>query len=393
MKKLLLSLALALFLMPNVVSAGFSDVPMFHQYFAPILWMQDNGVVEGFTEIIAEEGTLRDVIVNFHPEDKINRAEFLKMLFEMKAVDWDWNETVMTFSDVPYDSWYRDYVKMAFAAGIVEGYEDNTFRPTANINFAEAQKIVMEHFFSFDEEYEHLLYESCSLDLNSVLLNLEFSEDDWFAPYYFLSESRCLLDFGSDAVINMEYEDVNATHEITRGDMAELLYRTKAFYDNDVTKYLLGMTPSRVAAENEFYWENLLIDDVIVGMEVESIESAIGDFMWMYDIGIQFTGETTVTGSYSSCEDCMIPGVVFFEVDEADLHKLPKMLGGIGHGFIILKQDALVDPLVALGPVKTEGTATILIDNYYIFSAETEGGHGATLIEVIESEITGSSEY
>lgn len=75
----------------------------------------------------------------FRPNSKITRAEFVTMLMQ--------NETVhtfkkMPFSDVKSDLWSADYIYSAYEAGYIDGYEDGTFRPDSFITRAEAVKII-----------------------------------------------------------------------------------------------------------------------------------------------------------------------------------------------------------------------------------------------------------
>ena len=42
-----------------------------------------------------------------------------------------------SFSDVPDGEWYADYVSLCAGYGIINGYEDGTFRPQAEITRAE----------------------------------------------------------------------------------------------------------------------------------------------------------------------------------------------------------------------------------------------------------------
>lgn len=61
----------------------------------------------------------------FRPEDAVTREEFVKML--VTALNFSRVEDTPDFSDVPTDSWYAPYVKIAHSNGIVSGYSDNTF--------------------------------------------------------------------------------------------------------------------------------------------------------------------------------------------------------------------------------------------------------------------------
>lgn len=80
----------------------------------------------------------------FKPAQNINRAELTKMA--LRAFEVEFSETVEEsfFPDVPVKEWFAVYVKKARELGIVEGYEDGTFRPAQSVNRIEALKIVLE---------------------------------------------------------------------------------------------------------------------------------------------------------------------------------------------------------------------------------------------------------
>lgn len=47
-----------------------------------------------------------------------------------------------SFKDVPANEWYTQYVNKAANAGIIKGYDDNTFRPKGNIAFTEISSLL-----------------------------------------------------------------------------------------------------------------------------------------------------------------------------------------------------------------------------------------------------------
>ena len=115
----------------DVVEGVFSDIAG-HWAAEFIMNLYELGIIEGY-----EDGTYR-------PNIEVNRAEFTKMV--LAAFDIDVPETVdeAPFSDVETGLWYTPYIAKAKELGIVEGYADGTFRPTATVNRVEALKIVLE---------------------------------------------------------------------------------------------------------------------------------------------------------------------------------------------------------------------------------------------------------
>lgn len=84
---------------------------------------------------LEENETLAEV----RPEANITRAEVATIFFrlltdESREKFWTKNNS---FPDVPYEEWYNNAISTAAAAGIVNGYDDGTFRPNARITRAE----------------------------------------------------------------------------------------------------------------------------------------------------------------------------------------------------------------------------------------------------------------
>ena len=80
----------------------------------------------------------------FKPDDPINRAEALKIIFQASKLEpFDEIDYSGRFSDVRKGDWFETYVNDALTYEFVEGYEDRTFRPGQSITRAEASKIVL----------------------------------------------------------------------------------------------------------------------------------------------------------------------------------------------------------------------------------------------------------
>ena len=87
----------------------------------------------------------------FHPDSSLTRGEAVTMLTRL-AVDrngkplYSYEEGTGGFSDVSLGDWYSSYVHFARKYGIVQGYEDGTFRPTQPVRRAELVKMVCGFF-------------------------------------------------------------------------------------------------------------------------------------------------------------------------------------------------------------------------------------------------------
>lgn len=181
MKKIVL-VTLGVLLISSTASAAFSDVNSSHPNFEAIEYVQSQGIVQGY-----EDGT-------YQPDNLINRAEFTKIVMEASVNDSVLNEcTDESFNDVPLDQWFAKYVCAAKLFQVIDGYSDGTFRPTENIVFVEASKILV----------------------NTFLLPTEADPEVWYKNYVTL-----LGEFG---VIPTSINEFG--QKLTRGQMAEMIWR------------------------------------------------------------------------------------------------------------------------------------------------------------------------
>lgn len=146
-----------------------------------VQFLVEQGIVEGYMD-----GT-------FKPEQEINRAEFLKIV--LQAADIKGNECEqLSYSDVSADAWYYDVICDATAQNIVEGYPDGTFRPSENINLAEASKIVAK--------------------VNELETEVTDLSEAWYQPFI-----RALQ---SNKVVSETLQEI--TQKVSRGEMAQMVW-------------------------------------------------------------------------------------------------------------------------------------------------------------------------
>lgn len=213
--------------------AKFSDVGSDFEQYKSINWLEEQGAVEGYSD-----GT-------FRPDQFVNRAEFLKMLYE--TIGMEGKNPSLSFPDVPNDAWYTKYVKEAFATGVASGYPDGYFKPENEINVAEALKIIDEAFFDVDQLYGNgSNFTYCPtgfLDFNHLLSSDYLAKIDqtaWYWKYVHVAGELCIFDFPLNAY-GMGGFWMNGS--IDRGDMAELLYRAKTVKDNQNHYYKKELIP------------------------------------------------------------------------------------------------------------------------------------------------------
>lgn len=78
----------------------------------------------------------------YKPDALINRAEFTKIIIGAKLRGAPLPEAGNCFKDIN-DEWFAIFVCYAKDQGIIQGYDDGNFRPTNNISIAEASKIIV----------------------------------------------------------------------------------------------------------------------------------------------------------------------------------------------------------------------------------------------------------
>lgn len=96
----------------------------------------DMGIMQGF-----EDGTL-------HPDEYVTRAQFAKMLM-LAAKECDISlsgQGEKTFGDVDDTHWASEYISAMSASGIINGFEDGTFRPDEIITYEQAAKMAVQLF-------------------------------------------------------------------------------------------------------------------------------------------------------------------------------------------------------------------------------------------------------
>lgn len=162
---------------------AFSDVSNSHPNADAIHFLEHEGIVSGYGD-----GT-------FHPEYAINRAEFTKIIIESANISTSTLCEIASFRDASLGEWFGPYVQAARCQGIINGYSDGTFRPSNNVNYAEAAKIVVETFDIPQPQYFR-------------------APDNWYDPYI-----DALASVGATP-----RNDINPGDLLSRGDMAQILY-------------------------------------------------------------------------------------------------------------------------------------------------------------------------
>lgn len=176
----------------------FPDVDQTSPYFTAIEYLHENGVIRGY-----DDGT-------FRPAQEANRAEALKIILLSSEIEIESSDMhAEVFPDVKMDDWHYPYIKKAKEMGIVEGYEDGNFKPYKTQNIAETLKIIL---LTSNVDIENITTEESMYP--------DTTSDLWYAPYALYAEQKNLITPQADG-------HFNAGRGISRGELAEIMYRLK----------------------------------------------------------------------------------------------------------------------------------------------------------------------
>lgn len=178
----------------------FSDLPSTHPDAEAIVTLYYRGVISGYPD-----GTVR-------PDEKVNRAEFSKMLVEAGDIDFTVIEAdsladcFVDVGDLPGD-WFAPSVCAAKYEGWVDGYEGGRFDPSKNITKAEGLKIMLIAF-GFDVPADSQI---------TVIPFSDLSPNDWYLGAAEVGKTYGLISSGGE---------FNAGWELTRGDVSRMIYNS-----------------------------------------------------------------------------------------------------------------------------------------------------------------------
>lgn len=139
----------------------------------------------------------------FRPLQEVNRAELLKIIIGEDIENADADDTKNCFPDVK-EEWFAPYVCYAKSKGWVDGYPDGYFRPENTINKVEAIKIVI-NVYNYTEDSE------TTLPYNDIINN------SWYIPFLQAAYERDLLEETGGNFYPGSF--------MNRGQISEVIYR------------------------------------------------------------------------------------------------------------------------------------------------------------------------
>lgn len=153
--------------------------------------LYNRGIVDGYSDEY------------FGPDNDTKRSEFVKIVINAMGFDLITEVEGEFFSDVDLEEWYAPYIITAKHHGIIDGYDDGTFKPNARINRAEAVKILVLATYQGElPEYQNVF--------SDVL------ERHWFAPYVIYA-------YLNDIVVGYADGTFGSGRNITRAEVAKII--------------------------------------------------------------------------------------------------------------------------------------------------------------------------
>jgi hypothetical protein len=200
----------------QAASGTFSDVPQTHPNYVAIMYLKSQGILGGY-----EDGT-------FKPDALVNRAEALKILMMGNKVEVPETVAQASFSDYQAGDWFAKFVEQAKTLGIVNGNPDGTFAPARNVNRAEFIKMLLILNGLKTEKW-----------VDQVVF-ADIPKGEWFTPY---------MNYAGQAGLITKDENnmLHPSRELTRGDVAEIMYLMIVIRSDQNTQFLVTQAEAQMS--------------------------------------------------------------------------------------------------------------------------------------------------
>lgn len=160
----------------------------------------------------------------FRPEQVVSRAEAVKLILETTGASIK-NPDSIPFSDVKSSDWFAEYVMTAFSDNIVKGYADGKFKPANTVSKVEFLKMLLL---------------AMKIDINPLVAAAPYNDvapSDWFAAYVnFAKEKNLVQVLGSN---------FGPAEGMKRKDVAEIIYRVIILKETGADKYTEGLAMAK----------------------------------------------------------------------------------------------------------------------------------------------------
>lgn len=148
----------------------------------------------------------------FRPTENVTRAQFAKMLVEALGLKLNNSSISLYFPDLAETHWANNYIRIAVDNGIINGYPDGTFKPDNPVTYAESMAMI----------------------LRAMKLEEKMNDKSWPLGYINEAKNVGLLDF-------VDYNDPNVS--ANRGETAISLFNMISIIE-DKEDHILNATYS-----------------------------------------------------------------------------------------------------------------------------------------------------
>lgn len=338
MMSLLLVLAIMLSVaLPTVASAAalsFSDVPSDYTYYSAITNLAAEGIINGF-----EDGT-------FKPEEPVTRAQFTKIIcYALNVGDIKYSEADRAkFPDVESTGeeahWAIDNITTAKNSGIINGYDDGTFKPENSVLYEQAVKMAVCALGytedraeraggtsgAYPQGYLNLASKAKLLDkITGAKLGEPFGRGQVAQLIYNMLNAET-FDSETGKTGGSMRDEASSTRSSAEGRIVAV-YGTSIYYDEESECNKKQIELELSSGKREFYGiEDLNINDlndylgrsVIVYYEIDSG----ADYYEAYNIVFQNKKNYEVTISIDDVEDYTNSKLEYLTEDGEDVEKI-----------------------------------------------------------------------
>lgn len=192
-----------------------------------VVELYNRGIVNGY-----EDGS-------FKPDNSVTRAEFLKFIITAIEADVPENNISLPFSDTYNSEWYASYVSAALNLNMVNGYDDETFRPDSYISREEASAIVCRGI------------DAMGISLDLYRLKITFEDDNLISDY---AVDYVYKLYSSGVINGDENQCFRPKDDMSRAETAQLIWNlidTMNSVVSDEQLKVLGKDKAYPVSEND----------------------------------------------------------------------------------------------------------------------------------------------
>ncbi len=242
------------------------------------------GVIDGF-----EDGS-------YQPDTVLTREQAAAIIARMLLGDSADSLTAGSapFTDVASDRWSAGYIAYCVSKGIVDGFEDGTFRPADNLTCYQFAKMLLVAL-GYDAETENLTGASWSINAASYAINTGIFDD---VSVY---SGDCDRDTAALMALNTLKADLvyypNGGAVIENGDSTIIINGSSATRVENT-----GSTDGNIEADEDMQFAERYFTKLVLNTDVDGAYGRPASFSWELNGEVIYTGADSgnLAGSYDS---------------------------------------------------------------------------------------------